>query len=379
MTTPQTAAAAPAPALPKSVTPVAAATAALAKEMAAEASKAGVSVIAGIKSGAGEPAKPPPWEREDEPAEVASDAQGDDDDDDAPAAAADGEAAQEPPKAASGASDAKLAADIKAALDEKDTEALGKALGADLFELLQIKPDDFKAIRHDKKKARQVIDEATKATENLNALEGKLREKYSDPVTARKAFQSGDLDVFFDTVTKWSGVPYVEVQKAWALHVQGKPVPALKFADPEADTRAAEAKQAEESKAAEATKKADAMKWVSEGIKGDKLAAEPGIADRVFEKLRVKWNDGVRTPAKALELVKADIVEENKAQRARLRSAGLLPKKGEPAPRGHGHSPPKAGALTTATAPARGKARAMTDAELANDVLGGLDRTNWHR
>lgn len=379
MTTPQSSAAAPA--LPKSVTPVAAATAALAKEMAAEASKAGVSIGAGMSDGGGAAAKPPPWERDDEPADAAATGDDDSDDGDNASDGATDSATPAPATAGKDAAELSLSADIQAALAEKDPEALGKALGGvDLFEIMKIKPDDYKALRHDRKKANTAKTEAVAAIENMTALEVKLREKYSDPTTARKAFQGGDLDTFFDTVTKWSGVPYVEVQKAWAMHVQGKPVPPLKFRDPDADAREEQAKQAETTKAADAEKKAGAMTWIAEGIKGDKLAAEPGIADRVFEKLRVKWNDGVRTPAKALELVKADIVEENRAQRARLKAAGLLPKKTEEhTPRGHGHSPSKVASVTTATRSNGKTDRKMTDAELAADVLANLPRETWRK
>lgn len=281
----------------------------------------------------------------------------------------DGDDGEDPPEgtdpaATPAAATAGLPPELAALVQARDLDALAAHLGiADAAEYFGIKADDFKAIRHERKKIS-----ADKA--ELTTLRGELQEKYGDPITARRLFHAGDLNAFFDTVEKWSGVPYVDVQKAWALHVQGKAAPKLVPKAPEAVTATADA-----------AKVAQLKERITGDIASDPLAKRPGIVDLVFEKMRAGWNKGVRTPAAALKLVAADLVEQNKADRAALRKAGLIKGKAPPAeaePAARVTVTPRRGSATTqATTGKPGNSRPMTDKELAQDVLRGLGKEVW--
>lgn len=313
---------------------LAAQTAAMAREVVAEA------------SASGEPMTDP--EEGDEPEAEASEEESDDESEETEEAAE--------PEGAAGL-DPELAALVKA----KDLDALAAKLGiANPEEFFKIGATDFKAIRHEKR-------EIKKATEKLERLEVNLREKYGDPVSARKAFQEGNLDVFFESVERWAQVPYSEVMKAWHNRVAGKPVEPLapRAAATEKDT-------ATEAKITEYKAK------ITTDLAGEKLAAYPGVVDLVFAKMKAKWNEGVRTPKKALELVAADLKAEQAQKRKILRSAGVLPKlKVAKGKRGMGHSPTKVASVTTAAIGTNATTRKMTDKELAQDVLKSLGKDPW--
>lgn len=251
--------------------------------------------------------------------------------------------------------------ELAALVESRDLDALAARLGiADAAEYFGIKPEDFKAIRHERKK----ID---RGRAELDDLSTKLRDKYGDPIVARKAWEAGDLNTYFQTLERWSGVPHADVQKAWTLHVQGKPVPKL-----EPKPVVAQAVTVDAGKVA-------ALKTrIGEDIKADPLASTPGIVDLVFEKMRAGWNKGVRTPVAALKLVAADLVERNKAERAALKKAGLIKSKpAAPVVQARAVTPRAGTARTQATEGKPGSTRPMTDRELAADVMKSLGKEAW--
>lgn len=329
---------------------LAAQTKALAKEIAAE-------TASGADWSDSEDAPPPRETLASVKAGAAAAPVVDDDEDDGEVEAGADEPAGGTPGAATGI-DPELA-DLVAS---RDIDALAARLGiTDAAEYFGIKPEDFKAIRHERKK----ID---RGRAELDDLSTQLRDKYGDPIVARKAWEAGDLNTYFQTLERWSGVPHAEVQKAWALHVQGKPVPKLELKPVTAPAVTADAG------------KVAALKTrIGEDIKADPLAATPGIVDLVFEKMRAGWNKGVRTPAAALKLVAADLLERNRAERAALKKAGLIKSKpaAAQAPAARVATPRAGSARTQATEGKPGSTRPMTDRELAADVMKSLGKEAW--
>lgn len=249
-------------------------------------------------------------------------------------------------------------------IKSRDLDALAAHLGIEnAEEFFRIGAADFKALRHERKKIAGDV-------KGLETLRTELQEKYGEPIVARKQFQAGDLNAFFATVEKWSGVPYADVQKAWVLHVQGKPVPKLE-PKPQADPAVT----------VDAQKVAQLKERITGDIAKDPLAGVPGVVDLVFEKMRTKWNEGVRTPQAALKLVAADLAERNKAERVALRKAGVIKgKEREPERRPASVPSPRQGSATTqATSGKPGTSRPMTDRELAREVLQGLGKEAWRQ
>ena len=267
------------------------------------------------------------------------------------------------PTEAQTAATAGLSPELDALVKARDLDALAAHLGIDNpEEYFKVKADDFRSIRHERKRA------AKERTEFEN-LKGELRTKYGDPIVARRAFESGDLNAYFETLEKWSGVPHAEVQKAWALHVQGKAAPKLVPKAPESA-----------SVAQDAAKVAQLKERITADIAKDPLAGVPGVVDLVFDKMRSGWNNGVRTPVAALKLVAADLAERNKAERAALRKAGVIKGKKEAdtvAPTRSVPSPARGSATTQASIGKPGTMQRMTDRELARDVLRGLGKEIW--
>lgn len=266
-----------------------------------------------------------------------------------------------------------LPENIVDAIKKHDLDALAEALGQDAEKFFKLDANDHKALRH----ARQRLDrEIAKAETKIASMEDGLRAKYGDAVTARKAWDAGDIDSYFDILEKWSGVPHAEVQKSWHKRVQGK--------NPDDLAARAKLRQLEKEKAdREATAEADRKKqaddveltkakaWIAEGIKSNALHEYPGIQQLVYEKLRAEWGNGVRKPKAALDLVKKDLQKQAKL----YQKYGLLDD-------GTKATTKKAASVTPirkgAASSSNGKAsRKMTDAELAADVLSSLGREAW--
>jgi hypothetical protein len=204
---------------------------------------------------------------------------------------------------------------LKKALDADDPVAFVKALGAKAETLLTGKA--HKALRLQVKEL-----ERTEAKANLLATQ--LGEKYGDPIAARKAAESGDVDAFITMVEKWAGHPWNDVARWVTAGIAGRPA-RLEQKQREEQSAALTAKAKQEQAVAEMTA------WVDSGVK--KLAPElhsEEVTALVVAEIRAGFNQGVTTPAKALPLVKAKL----EAQYRRLHKVfgARPPKKKTPAP-----------------------------------------------
>ncbi len=260
------------------------------------------------------------------------------------------------------------------------TKALKADGGVDLAELseaLGVPPEalgmtsaQFKAARIERKKATRTLERAL-------TLSQKLEKDFGDPVKARKAAASGQLEPAIEYIESVFGMPWNDLNKMVLGLIQGKGAPdietkrelqALKKEKAERDLAAA--KQNEQ--AAQQKQVDDAKAWIQNGIKGDPMvspetdqalrdAGLPPLLDLVFEEMRAGYSKGLTKPKAALEKVKAKLAKQAKA----LQGAGVLPKTRGATPKPISSSPSRASAQTGSA----GNGRAMTDAELRRAVL----------
>jgi archaellum component FlaD/FlaE len=262
---------------------------------------------------------------------------------------------------------------IQAALDAEggvDMLALAKALGKEPEEL-GVSPAQHKAIRLGQQKARATLVKAEK-------LAAKLNQQFGDPVRARKAVQTGELQPAIDYIQNVFGMSWNELNRAVAAALSGKPLPDLEekreqfeLKKRERERTEAEKKANEEKATAERTEKAKA--FITSKIKADKLAKPevskllteaglPSVVDMVFAELQAGYKRGLTDPKQALEKVRPRLMKLVKA----LTAAGLvaLPTKPKPKPATTGTRP-----RSSAQAGAAGNSREMTDEELRRSVL----------
>lgn len=200
---------------------------------------------------------------------------------------------------------------LKKAIDADDPVAFVKALGKKAETILTGKAH---------RALRLQVKEFETAKVTAETLATQLGEKYGDPIAARKAAESGDVDAFITLVEKWAGHPWNDVAKWVTNGIAGRParLEQKKREDASAATMAA-AKQ--EQAVAEMTA------WVDTGVK--KLAPDLHDAETValvVAEIRAGFNAGVTTPAKAIPLVRAKL----EAQYQRLHKVFG---KGKPAPK----------------------------------------------
>lgn len=186
---------------------------------------------------------------------------------------------------------------LKAALEKDDPIAFVKALGSKAEKLLGSKAHI--ALRLAVKEAEKHQTTAKAEQAKAQELATKLGEKYGDPISARKAAETGDPNAFLDMVEKWSGGnSWNDIQKWLASCLAGRP------ARLEAKQRQ-EASGAVDAQAKQEQKQAEVKAWVDGGVK--KLAPElhdPEIVDMVVAEIRAGYTKGITTPAKALPLVR---------------------------------------------------------------------------
>jgi hypothetical protein len=261
---------------------------------------------------------------------------------------------------------------IKRALDSEggvDMLALATALGVDP-EKLGVTPAQHAVLRLQQKKARDMARQA-------HDLSKKLQEQYGDQVKARKAAAEGDLNPAIEFIEATFGMSWNDLNRMVGQLLQGKPVKDLESKRELLELRKKESARVEaEKKAAEdrakAQKVTDAKAWIASSIKGDKLATPdlnkqladagfPTITDLVFEEMSANYSKGLTDPRKALERVKLKLTKQAKA----LASAGLVSKPAAPKPKPTTSSRPRAEAQTGSA----GNGRPMTDAELRQAVL----------
>lgn len=267
---------------------------------------------------------------------------------------------------------------------EIDPEAVKRALtregGVDMLELaeaLGVPPESLKvtgathkALRIQQKRAREMAAQAEK-------LSRELREKYGDQGAALEAAKKGELTPAIEFIEKTFGLSWNDINRMVVGLMNGKPAKDLEEKRELLALRKRESERVEAEKKAEAErvqtqKLTEAKAWISNAIKGDKLATDdlnrqladagfPTITDLVFEEMRANYRNGLTDPKKALERVKAKLSKQARA----LQAAGLG---GKPAP---AKPKPTTSARPRAEAGAGldGNARPMTDRELREAVL----------
>ncbi len=247
-------------------------------------------------------------------------------DDPAPAALADSDADNSDPEGdAEGDSEAPPAvadAALQKAIEAGDPIAFVKALGPNAEKLLGSKAHI--ALRLAVKDADKRITEASTQTAKAQELAEALGKKYSDPIAARKAAETGNPDAFIDMVERWSGGhPWNDIMKWVSSCLAGRP--ARLEAKQRQETGASADAQARQEQ-----KQAEVRAWVDGGVK--KLAPElhdPDVVDLVVAEIRAGYSKGINTPAKALPLVRKKLEERyQRLHKVFGKGASAKPKKG---------------------------------------------------
>lgn len=263
---------------------------------------------------------------------------------------------------------------------ERVKQALAREGGVDMLELaealgvppeaLKVTPATHKALRIAQKRAREMAASAEKLSRDLQA-------KYGEQGAALDAAAKGDLTPAIEFIEKTFGMPWNELNRMVAGLMQGKPAKDLheKRELLELRKKAAEREEADKKAAAERAqqqKVSDAKQWIANSIKGDKLATDdlnrqlseagfPTITDLVFEEMAANYKNGLTDPKKALDRVKAKLSKQARA----LQAVGFGTKPAPAKPRPTTSSRPRAEAQSGA----EGNARPMNDKELREAVL----------
>lgn len=202
---------------------------------------------------------------------------------------------------------------LEAAIAADDPVAFVKALGAKADTLLTGKAH---------KALRLQVKEFENAQSKANLLATQLGEKYGDPIAARKAAETGDVDAFIAMVEKWAGHPWNDVQRWVTSGIAGRPARLeQKAREEQSATATAKAKQEQAQE--------ELRVWVDGGVK--KLAPElhsDEVTALVVAEIRAGFNKGITTPAKALPLVKAKLEAQYKRLHA-VFGKGTKPAKGK--------------------------------------------------
>jgi hypothetical protein len=169
-----------------------------------------------------------------------------------------------------------------------------------------------------------------------------------------------------------------ELNKMVGQLLQGKPVKDLEAKRELIELRKKESARAEAEKKsleekATQQKVTDAKTWITNSLKGDKLATPelnkqlseagfPTITDLVFEEMKAGYARGLTDPRKALEVVKQKLTKQARALSAVVGTSKPAP---APKPKPLSSSKPRADGQTGSA----GNGRAMTDKELREAVL----------
>lgn len=208
-------------------------------------------------------------------------------------------------------------AKIRAAIESEDLVSLVSLLKIkDPDKFLKINPGTFKAYREDKRRAKEredAIDAKDKlGAEKYGKLEKGLREKYSDPMEAHKAWLAGDYDTYFNIVQKWSGASHDEVTRNYLKRMKGESTKEFELRVQNQNLQKELKSKTEEtpkktSSGLTEEKKAEARTIITNDMKGDTFESYPGLVDSLFEIISKRYHDPkdpVRTTKKALEVFK---------------------------------------------------------------------------
>lgn len=229
---------------------------------------------------------------------------------------------------------------LAAAIDAEDPRAFIDALGPAAEVLLGGKA--HAALR------RQAGD-LKKAEGAAKKFEAHLEAKYGDPIKARKAAAEGDINAFLDNIERQYGAPWTAMVKAVNDAMAGKPARVENVAEA---AKRAELAQTAAREEARAKVRQDITRHVSTVDKALAKAC-PSVVDRVYEKMRTGWAQGINTPAKALALVKKELKTEAAALVKLFAPQKPKPKTTVPLPRETRETP----------------GRKMTDAEMREEFL----------
>jgi hypothetical protein len=240
--------------------------------------------------------------------------------------------------------EAKPALDTEAltqAIESGDPAAFIEALGEHAEALLGAKAH---------KALRKQASENKKTTKRANDIANALAAKFGDPIAARNAAESGNIDAFVDSVEKWFGAPWQDCLKAVNAAFAGKP--ARIAAKQEEDETVVKQQEAAKTEAQTKVKRhiTDTL-----GKSDAKLMKEyPQVVELVFAKMQTEFNKGVNTPAKALKLVKEELQAQAKVLSKLFAGDKPTPKRNNIRPPSEDRSP---------------NGRPMTDAELREEIL----------
>jgi hypothetical protein len=213
---------------------------------------------------------------------------------------------------------------LKAALEKDDPVAFVKALGKKAESLLSSKA--HRALRLQVKEVEKAQAKAVAAQSRADELATKLGEKYGDPIAARKAAETGDVDSFVTLIEKWSGHPWNDVMRWVTNGIAGRKERL------EAKARETnEATQRDQAKREQA--QAEVRDWCDKGVK--KLAADlhsPEVVQMVVDEIRIGFANGITTPAKALPLVRKKLEAQYKMLHKVFGKGQAPPKPRRPAP-----------------------------------------------
>jgi hypothetical protein len=194
------------------------------------------------------------------------------------------------------------------AIEKKDIAALLEAMGPAADEMLSSKA--HATLRLQAKDIKKAQDAAARTQADAKELATKLKEKYGDPIDARKAAEAGDVDAFVGLVEKWSGGhSWNDLMKWVGKGLQGR-TERLE-AKAKDDKKASSEAQTKRDQAIEETKS-----WISSSLKkshANVLDAAPDVVDMVLVEIRDGHAKGIDSPLKAIPLVMKKLQQRHEA------------------------------------------------------------------
>lgn len=213
---------------------------------------------------------------------------------------------------------------LKKAIEADDPAAFVAALGGKAEALLQGKAHT--ALRKQVKAANDAAAKAVSAQSKADELAKRLSDKYGDPISARKAAETGDVDSFITLVERWSGHSWNDTMRWATAGMAGRK-----------ERLEAKAREANETTVRESAKReqaqAEVRDWCDKGVK--KLAPElhsPEIVELVVAEIKAGFANGVTTPAKALPLVRKKLEAQYQRLHKVFGKGGKAPAQRRPAP-----------------------------------------------
>lgn len=279
-----------------------------------------------------------------------------------------------------------LPSNLSQALERKDPLAIVEALGLDdvtAASLFKIPRETFvagRAARRETREAQETLDRTAKEHETkFTDLKNKLLGTYGDPDAIRKAWRENDFEAAVEGIEKFIEVPISEFMKAYIKHFKGegtqefannRRLRELEKKELESNKQTAEPAKVEPTASIETPEKiAKACDWIRGEIRKDKLSSITGIEQLVYNVLKRDHKKGVRSPLKALDIVRAE-----------LTAAGVLSAPTAPVQKKQNvmeKSPSRRNQTGQFTSTAN--TRVMTESELVKSVLSEMNPGDYWR